>query len=384
MNVLVINCGSSSVKFKIINVLSQKSLVCGCVDGIGLSTCVFKLGSKSSKVKIKNHHDALSYILKKIDVSSIGVVGHRFVHGGVKYSGPVVVTKDVLKDLSSLKKLAPLHNSHNLAGIRVCMNLLDVPQVVVFDTAFHSAIPERASTYALPLSVSKKFNLKKFGFHGISHSYLSNEAHSLLGKKNLNLITCHLGNGCSVSCVKNGVSIDTSMGFSPLQGLVMGSRSGDIDPGIVIFLQEELGWSSKKISNFLNNKSGLLGLCGESDMRSVYEKVLSNDDSAALALDVFCYRIVHYIGAYIAHMGAETHAIVFSGGIGEGGFYVRKKVCNSLKHLGVLIDYEKNMYNKGVIDKPMVISDSKSSIKVLAIPTNEELMIALEAAKLVK
>ena len=384
MKVLVINCGSSSVKYKIINVVNEKVVSQGRVEGIGLDSCVFKQNGSSKKVFVKNHDAALALILKNLDVSKIDVVGHRFVHGGSLYDSSVVLSPSVLKDLESLKDLAPLHNPHNLAGIKACVKLLDVPQVVVFDTSFYKDLPLKASTYALPFDFVQKHGLKKYGFHGISHKFLNRVACEFLGRDKVNVITCHLGNGASVSCIKHNVCIDTSMGFTPLQGLVMGSRSGDLDPGLVLYLQDKLRLSVGKVQTMLNKESGLKGLCGESDMRSVYKKVLDNDDRASLALDVFCHRLVHYIGAYLAIMDADTHAIVFSAGVGEGGFFVRKRVCNSLKHLGVVINFDKNMINDGQIVEPTIISDESSKIKILVIPTDEELMIALESVMMIK
>ncbi len=378
MNILVINSGSSSVKYKVINPSNRGIVARGHVDGIGLKSCVFKHGVESDNVFVKDHVEAISLILGKIDKSSIMAVGHRFVHGGSLFFEPVLVDDGVLKKLSSLCDLAPLHNPHNLEGIKACKKLLGVPQIVVFDTSFFKNLPQHASSYALPKEVASKFRIKKFGFHGISHKYLTQSSQDLLGREKVNIISCHLGNGSSVSCIKNNVCIDTSMGFSPLQGLVMGSRSGDIDPSLVVFLQKKLNLTADGVLDLLNNKSGLKGLCGASDMRIVYDRVLEGDEDAFLALDLFCYSVVKYIGAYLASMGGDTHALVFSGGIGEGGFFVRKKVCDSLKHLGVKIDYEKNMFNSGSFSKPAVISDESSKIKVLVIPTNEELMIAHE------
>jgi acetate kinase len=382
LNVLVLNSGSSSVKFKVINAKSFEVLSSGHVDGVGLDSCVFILNGSSKRVLVKNHVDAISLILGSVDKSLIGAVGHRFVHGGDKFKVPVFVSDDVIFELESLCDLAPLHNPHNLSGIKASFKLLSVPQIVVFDTSFHSSLSESAFTYALPRDLCLSNNIRKFGFHGIAHSYLLLKSQELLGSSKLNLITCHLGNGCSITCIKNNVSIDTSMGFSPLQGLVMGTRSGDVDPCLALYLQKHLNMSCDDVGKLLNYESGLKGICGEADMRLVYEKMLDGDSNASLALEVFILRIVHYIGAYIARMGDDVHGIVFSGGIGEGAFYVRKKVCDSLKHLGVVIDYEKNMYNKGVINEPLIINQFSSKIKILAIPANEELMIALEVFRL--
>ena len=382
MNVLVINCGSSSVKFEVVDTSKKKCLVKGHVDGVGLDSCVFRFGDESEKVFLKNHDEALNLVLKKLDLSTIQGIGHRFVHGGSHYNKPVLLTSKVISDLEKLNELAPLHNPHNLAGIRACAGKTGVPQVAVFDTAFYSELPEKVYTYALHKDLIKKHKLRKYGFHGISHNYLVEQTKELLAREKINLISCHLGNGSSVSCIKNNKCVETSMGFTPLEGLVMGTRSGDVDPGLVLFLQNKLKLSNSDVNDLLNKKSGLKGLTGKSDMRSVYEDVLNNDNDASLALDIFCHRLVKYIGSYLAAMQDETHALVFSAGIGEGAFYVRKKVCDSLKHLGVVIDYDKNMADKGLIKKPKIISSSDSKIKVLVIPTYEELMIALETESL--
>ena len=384
MNVLVINSGSSSLKFQVIDEAKRDVLLKGHVDGIGLDSCAFKFNGEVFDLSVKNHVEAIKLVLSKIDGFKIDVVGHRFVHGGTLYKESVIVSDKVLEDLEALASLAPLHNPHNLEGIRACMSVLDVPQVTVFDTSFHQTIPKYAATYALPKNLVEEHKIQKYGFHGTSHNYLMLEAKRLLGRGKVNLVTCHLGNGASVSCIKHSKCIDTSMGFSPLQGLVMGTRSGDVDPGLVLFLQEKLKMSSSDVCDLLNKKSGLLGLSNSSDMRDIYSKILDGDVDASLALDVFVYRLIHYIGAYFALMGEDVHAVVFSGGIGEGAFYLRKKVALMLKHLGVSIDFDKNMKNNGFITESSVISTSSSKVKLLVIPANEELLIALDCARLLK
>lgn len=383
MNILIINSGSSSVKFQVINIENEEVKVKGHVDEIGLDSCLFKLNGDSKKTFVKNHDEAISMVLDTINDLNISGVGHRFVHGGIEYDDSVIVDDEVLKKLEHLNDLAPLHNPHNLQGIKACKRLLNVPQVAVFDTSFHKTLVPETKHYALPRDVAEKHSIRRFGFHGLSHNYLLLETKKILEKNDLNIITCHLGNGCSISCIKNSICTDTSMGFTPMQGLVMGSRSGDVDPGAVLFLQKKLGISAEETNTLLNKQSGLKGICGDSDMRLIYRRSLNNDEDAAFALNMFCYRITHYVSAYLGLMKSDTDALVFSAGIGEGAFYVRKQVCDSLKHLGIIINDEKNMINNGLITSPTIISSESSKIKVLVIPTNEELMIAKETHKLI-
>lgn len=384
MNILIINSGSSSVKFQVINAENEEVLLKGHVDGIGLSSCLLKFNGETKEAQVKDHTEAISLVLSVVKDLNISGIGHRFVHGGTKYGKPVIINEEILKELESLNDLAPLHNPHNLEGIKACKKLLDAPQVAVFDTSFYHDLAPETKNYALPREFSEKHGIKRFGFHGVSHNYLLLEAKKLLEKEKINIITCHLGNGCSISCIKESKCLDTSMGFTPLQGLIMGSRSGDIDPGIIVFLQKKLCLNAQEIDTLLNKESGLKGLCGDSDMRKIHERASGNDELAIFALNMFCYKLTHYLGAYLGLMKAETDAIVFSAGIGEGAHYVRKQVCDSLKHLGIIINQEKNMTNNGLITTPNIISDDSSKIKVIVIPTNEELMIAKEAYKLIK
>ena len=325
MNIAVINSGSSSLKFKIFDMDTKEVLSSGLVEHIGEN------GSD-----IKNHHEALDSL--DIDFKSIDVVGHRVVHGGDKFSNAKIIDDEVISAIEELIPLAPLHNPANLEGIKVMMaKLKDTPQVAVFDTAFHSTMPKEAFVYPLPYDMYKTNHIRRYGFHGTSHSYISKQASLALGKdiKDTNLITLHLGNGASVCAIKNGKSVDTSMGFTPLEGLIMGTRSGDIDPAIILYMQRELGMSVDEVDKLLNKKSGLLGICGENDLREILN---SKDDNAKLALDMMIRRIQKYIGSYMMLL-EDVDAIVFSGGIGENSSYIRERVMDNklLKDINSLV-----------------------------------------------
>ncbi|MCC7574120.1 acetate kinase [Candidatus Woesearchaeota archaeon] len=378
MNVLVINCGSSSVKFKVINSVSRDVLVKGHVDGIGLDSCVLKLNGSETKLFVDTHESALKEIFKVVDVNVIDCVGHRVVHGGQKYVDSVIIDDDVVKAIGDLCDLAPLHNPANLQGIKACMSLLKgKKQVAVFDTSFHQSMAKDAFLYGVPLELYESFSVRKYGFHGISHSYLYGEVKRVLGR-DINVISCHLGNGASVACINQGRVVDTSMGFTPLDGLVMGTRSGGVDPGLLIYLQKIKDLGPDELCDFLNKESGLKGICGFSDVRVIHEKAELGDERCGLALDVFVWRLKHFIGAYLGLMRDRTDVLVFSAGIGEGAFYLRKKVCDELSHLGFWLDDDKNNRHD------LFISKDDSPIKIMVVPTDEELMIALEALKLVK
>ena len=373
MNILVLNSGSSSLKVQLINSNSGEALHKGHVDGIGLATCKVIFDGKETIVNVKNHDAAIKNILKEIDLKKIDAIGHRVVHGGEKYSKATLVNSAVINEVKKLSKLAPLHNPPNLAGILACKKLLPkVKQVAVFDTAFHQTMPEHAYMYAIPKEYYKKYKIRKYGFHGTSHKYVMLEAQKILKKKSVNLITCHLGNGASICAIKNSKSIDTSMGFTPLQGLMMGTRSGDLDPEIVEFLSQNEKLTVSEVINILNKKSGLLGIDGDSDLRAVHDRVVKGDKKAKLGFDMFTYRILEYIGSYLTVVG-NVDAIVFTAGIGQGAWYLREKLAKSLVHLGIKIDTSKNKKHE------LVISEQGSKIKLLVIPTNEELMIAKEA-----
>jgi len=397
MKILVINSGSSSVKYKFFDVKDEKELARGIVERIGLKKSELvhvPAGGKEVKIvrEISDHESAISLALSFLtdkehgvikDISEIGAVGHRVVHGGEEFSDSTIITDEVIKAIKSYFKLAPLHNPPNLLGIKVAQKLLPgIKHVAVFDTAFHQTIPPSAYLYGLPYSFYEKERIRRYGFHGTSHKYVAHRAAEILGEplSRLKLITVHLGNGCSITAVKNGQSVNTSMGFTPLEGLLMGTRSGDIDPAIVLYLLSEKGMSAEDIDNLLNKKSGLLGMSGvSSDMRDLYEAVKAGDKKAKLTFEVFVDRIQKYIGSYIVAMDG-VDAIVFTAGIGENHAPTRSTVCEKLSFLGVKIDSKKN--NSATKEKIITTDDSR--VKVLVVPTNEELMIARETYRLVK
>jgi len=398
MKVLVLNCGSSSVKYQLIDTEERRALATGNVSRIGMSGAVLthrRYDGDEVKLsgEILDHQVAIEYVLSILlsknhgvlkDRSEIDAVGHRVVHGGERFTGSVLITSDVLKMIRECIDLAPLHNPHNLRGINACLQLLPgTPQVAVFDTAFHSQMPAYAYIYGIPYVLYKRYGIRRYGFHGTSHFYVSRRAAELLGKpvEELNMVTCHLGNGCSVAAVKGGVSVDTSMGFTPLEGLLMGTRCGDLDPAVILHVmgREEIGLS--EANTLLNKHSGLLGISGvSSDMRDIESEAEEGNRRAQLALDVFCYRLRKYIGAYAAAMGG-LDAIVFTAGIGENSPIVRRKSLEGLEFLGVKLDEEKN--ESMVRRREGVISAEDSRVAVLVVPTNEELVIALDTAEIV-
>ena len=380
MKILVLNSGSSSLKYKLFEMPARKQLIKGHVDGIGLPTCIYIVNDDIRNVFVENHHKAVEVCLETLksicDLSDIQAVGHWVVHGGEYFTKAAFIDEYTIGKIEELKDLAPLHNPPNLEGIYACKKLLpNVKQVAVFDTAFHHTIPKKAFLYGIPYEYYEKYKIRKYGFHGTSHKYVANRANEIL-KKNLRSITCHLGNGASITAVKDIKSMDTTMGFTPLQGLMMGTRSGDIDAEIVAFLMEKTHADARKVIWNLNHISGLKGICGYSDVRTIHEKAMNGDEMARLALDMFVYRIVHYIGAYDAILeGAD--AIVFTAGIGENADFIREVVCEKLKFIGVEIDKGKNKRHE------TIISTSKSDIKVMVIPTNEEEQIAYECMEFV-
>lgn len=398
MKVLVINAGSSSLKYQLFNMENESPLCNGIVERIGLegSRLVHKVNSKKITVEtpVKDHKIALEIVLKTLtdpekgvikSMDEIEAVGHRVVHGGETFSGSVLIDEEVMKALEENVELAPLHNPPNLMGINAAKALLpNVPQVGVFDTAFHQTLPPKAYFYAIPMKYYKKYKIRRYGFHGTSHFYVSRRAAEMLKKdvKSLKIVTCHIGNGASITAVKYGKSVDTSMGFTPLEGLVMGTRCGDLDPAIVTFLQEKEKMSSQEITNLLNKKSGVYGLTNgfSSDMRDVEDAALDGtNDLAKLALDIYDYRIAKYVGAYAAAMNG-VDAIVFTGGVGENSPYTRKDVCSYLEFLGLKIDDSKN----DMRGREEIISTDDSKVKVLVVPTNEELVIARDTKRIVE
>ena len=397
MNILVINCGSSSLKFQLIDSDTEKVLAKGVSERIGIDgRLVYKKSGEDKKVFDKSmptHTEAIRYVLEALtdsetgvidSLSEIGAVGHRVVHGGERFTSSVIVDDEVIKAIEECSELAPLHNPANLIGINACRELMpDTPMVVVFDTAFHQTMPPKAYMYGLPYEYYEKYKFRKYGFHGTSHSYVSAQAARFMGRPydSLKLIICHLGNGASISAVMNGRCVDTTMGLTPLEGLVMGTRSGDVDPSVVEFISRKENLTISEVLNILNKKSGLLGLSNgiSSDIRDIWAAIEDNNQYAMLAMDVFCYRIIKYIGAFAAAMNG-VDAIVFTAGIGENDHGVREKICAGLTYLGTELDTKANM--TGGMEAEISVPGSK--VKLLAIPTNEELAIARETYALVK
>ncbi len=397
MKILVLNSGSSSVKYQFIDMEGEKVLCQGIAERIGIegSRIVHKINGEKNVVEVAlpNHDVAIQKVLDILqdeklgvikDLKEIGAVGHRVVHGGEKFASSVLIDDEVIKVLEENADLAPLHNPPNIMGIKAIKKLLpNVPNVAVFDTAFHQSMPKKAYLYAIPIELYEEHKIRRYGFHGTSHRYVSRRAAEILGKpyESLKIITAHLGNGASIAAVMYGKSVDTSMGFTPLEGLVMGTRSGDIDPAIVIYLQQKLNMNVDEVYNLLNKKSGILGLFKKSsDMREVEDGVLKyNDPVARLTLDIYEYRIAKYIGAYAAAMNG-VDVIVFTAGVGENFPLMRQEICdNYLGYLGVVCDKEAN----DVYGKERIISKPESKVTVMVIPTNEELVIARDTYKIV-
>jgi len=396
MKVLVINCGSSSLKYQVLDMTNEALLCKGLVERIGMEGSVIT-HSKTDCEKfqlitpMEDHKDAISHVLMAIqdvdhgvvkDMSEIGAVGHRVVHAGEKYDHSVLIDDTVMKALEECIELAPLHNPPNLLGIEACKSLMpDTPMVAVFDTAFHQTMPPESYIYAIPYEYYEKYGIRRYGFHGTSHKYVAERCADMLNVSldDLKIITCHLGNGASVSAIKRGKCIDTSMGFTPLEGLVMGTRSGDIDPAIVTYIREKENLEPGVANEILNKKSGVLGISGvSSDFRDLETAVADGNERAALAMKVFAHKVRFYIGAYIAEMNG-VDAIVFTAGVGENDIAMRDVICNDLGNLGIKLDLVKNK----VRGKETIISRDDSKVKVLLIPTNEELMIARDTYNIV-
>lgn len=398
MKVLVINCGSSSLKYQVLDMEHEKLLAKGLVERIGIEGSVITHTKVETDEKWKNevpmptHTEAIQQVLDAIvdkdhgvieSMDEIGAVGHRVVHAGEKYAHSVLIDDDVIKALEECIDLAPLHNPPNLLGIEACRKLMpDTPMVGVFDTAFHQTMPPESYIYALPYEYYEKYGVRRYGFHGTSHKYVAQRAADILNVNldDLKLITCHLGNGASVSAVKRGVCIDTSMGFTPLEGLVMGTRCGDIDPAIIEFIRKKEGLDGKGVDEVLNKKSGVLGISGvSSDFRDLEAAAEEGNERAQLALKVFAHKVRFYIGAYIAEMNG-VDALVFTAGVGENDIGMRDIICNDLGNLGIKLDVVKNR----VRGKETVISRDDSPVKIVLIPTNEELMIARDTVEIVE
>ncbi|MFW5865981.1 MAG: acetate/propionate family kinase [Nanoarchaeota archaeon] len=377
--VMVINSGSSSLKCKIIDTVSGSVALKAHVDGIGLDSCTVKINDKILSMNVQNHTQAISVVLEHVDTSSLDAVGHRVVHGGETYARTVRIDNDVIDTIRSLSSLAPLHNPANLQGILACKEVFgdDMVQVAVFDTAFHQSLPEHAYMYGLDKKYYSTHGIRKYGFHGTSHKFVATKTGELICEKNPSLITCHIGNGSSITAIKDGRSIDTSMGFTPMPGVVMGTRCGDLDPGIIGFLQNQLAMNDDEVMHILNNESGLKGLAGSSDMRDLHSRDLKGDKDASLAIEKLSYDIARYVGFYSSLLG-EVDGIIFTAGLGENAHYLRKKVFEHLPGLGVVLDDSANERNA------QTISASDSSVPVYVIPTDEELQIALETSELLK
>ena len=396
MKVLVINCGSSSLKYQILDMTHEPLMCKGLVERIGMDGSVItheKIGMDKVKTEVpmKDHKDAIEQVLKAVQdpetgvvasMDEIGAVGHRVVHAGEKYASSVLITEEVIKALEECVELAPLHNPPNLLGIAACQELMpDTPMVAVFDTAFHQTMPPESYIYAIPYEYYQKYRIRRYGFHGTSHKYVAERAAKILNTDlgDLKLITCHLGNGASVSAIKRGKCIDTSMGFTPLEGLVMGTRSGDIDPAIVTYIREKENLPQGKVNEILNKKSGVLGISGvSSDFRDIEAAVEEGNERAALALKVFAHKVRFYIGAYIAEMNG-VDAIIFTAGVGENDAMMREIICNNLGNLGIKLDPVKNK----IRGKETIISADDARVKLIMIPTNEELMIARDTYNIV-
>jgi len=398
MNILVINCGSSSLKFQLIDSETEKCIAKGLCERIGIEgsqiTYTPDGGEKEQTVTpMPDHTEAIRLVLEALtnpktgvvkSLDEIGAVGHRIVHGGEKFAASTIITDEVMKAIEECNDLAPLHNPANLIGINACKKLMPTtPMVAVFDTAFHQTMPEEAYMYGLPYEYYEKYKIRRYGFHGTSHSYVSKKAAEVLGKKyeDLKIIVCHLGNGASVSAVKNGKCVDTSMGLTPLEGLIMGTRSGDIDPAIMEFIAHKEGKNIDEIMTVLNKKSGVYGLSNNlsSDFRDLEDGYNRGDEHCIRTMNTYCYRVAKYIGSYVAAMNG-VDVICFTAGIGENAPLVRSLVCEHLGFLGVSIDEDAN-HKRG---EEIAISTPDSKTTVMVIPTNEELAIARETVSLVK
>ncbi len=397
MKILVINTGSSSLKFRLFDMQGLVRLASGLVERIGEADGRTLLryqppsGDREEQIerrlRIADHGRAMEEMLALLGESGLlahagelAGIGHRVVHGGETFHEPVRIDDRVLEAIAELVPLAPLHNPANLVGIRAAMaRAADVPQVAVFDTAFHQALPEHAYLYGLPFHLYEEHRIRRYGFHGTSHGFVSRQAAAFLGRPYgaLNSITLHLGNGASAAAIRGGRCVDTSMGLTPLEGLLMGTRSGDLDPAILLYLARETGMDIDGLDDLLNRKSGLRGICGDNDMRAIIGRAAEGDGRAALALRIFCYRIKKYIGAYTAVLG-RVDCLVFTGGIGENAAVVRETACRDLEHLGIVLDRERNQH-QGPAIRP--IHHESSDVSILVVPTNEELEIARQVVQ---
>jgi len=392
MNILVVNSGSSSIKYQLFDMEeAERLLVKGIADRIGLEdSYLCSQGPDGAEdrreIPLVDHRAALKAVCESLHsrgggwaADHLGGVGHRVVHGGETFSRSVLIDEHVLAVLRQLAELAPLHNPPNIMGIEVCREMMpDVPNVAVFDTALHQTMPPKAYLYGLPLELYREYGIRKYGFHGTSHAYVAGEAARRLGRplEDLKVITCHLGNGCSITAFSGGKSVDTSMGFTPLEGLVMGTRSGDLDPAVPLYLVKDLGMRAEEVDRLLNEESGLKGLCGQRDMRDIVERAQRGEEAANTAVEVFVYRIQKYIGAYTAALGG-VDVIVFTAGIGQNSPYIRSKVLQPFRYLGIKVDDGRNGENQAIFSSP------DSAVYTMTIPTNEELVIARDTYEIV-
>jgi len=397
VKIFVVNCGSSSIKYQLFNMQNEMVLAKGLVERIGMEGSLLKHTPTGKytvdlPADIPDHAVGIKLIVDTLvnpeygvipDMSEIDAVGHRVVHGGERFADSVLITQDVLKGIEDCAEIAPLHNPPNLHGINACMEIMPtIPQVAVFDTAFHQTLPKVAYLYGLPYELYVKYGLRRYGFHGTSHKYVAQVAASMMQEHmtDLRIITCHLGNGASITAIKYGKSVDTSMGYTPLEGLIMGTRSGEIDPAIIPFLMEKENMTAPQIDDYLNKRSGILGISGlSSDFRDLETAANRGDERSQLAIDLFAYKVKKYIGGYVAAMGG-VDAIVFTAGVGENSPFMRDKICNGLEYLGTRIDPERN----NVRGKAQEISVKRAGVKIFVIPTNEELVIARDTYNICK
>ena len=398
MKVLVLNCGSSSLKYQLIDMSNEEVLCIGLVERIGIEGSILKQEKDGVEGKLvveqpmKNHQDAIKLVLEGVvdpkfggvkDISEVEAVGHRVVHGGEKFASSVKINDEVMKALEECVELAPLHNPANIMGIEACEAILPgVPMVGVFDTAFHQTMPKKSYLYGLPHELYTKYGVRRYGFHGTSHKYVSQRAAEMLGKnvEDLKIITCHLGNGASVAAVDGGKCVDTSMGFTPLEGLIMGTRCGDIDAAILPFLMRKENLNADQLDAIMNKQSGVYGMTGiSSDFRDIEGAAEKGDEKAQVALDAYVQKVKKYIGSYAAEMNG-VDAVVFTAGVGENGIEIRESIASNMEFLGMKLDKEANK----VRGKERVISTEDSAVKILLVPTNEELMIARDTLTLVK
>ena len=397
MKVLCVNAGSSSLKFQLYEMPEEKVLINGYIEKIGALDCFWTIKINGEKIKrsapLKDHTEAVEVLIKELldnkivsSLDEIKGVGHRVLHGGEKYSDSVVITDQVVEDIKELTKLGPLHHPGNLAGIEaIKKELPNVINVAVFDTAFHQTMPDFNYMYPVPYEWYEKYGVRKYGFHGTSHKYITETMKEKLNKENVNLIICHIGSGASIACIKDGKCFDTTMGITPLAGLMMGTRSGDIDPSIIEYVCKESGKSVGEVTTELNKKSGFLGMTGYADCRDVEQEINNGSEKASLALDMYCNRIAEFIGKYYIELEGNVDSIVFTAGVGENGPIERKKVLDKLSCLGIKIDDEKNN-NIAVFREYIegIITTEDSKVRAEVLPTNEEIMIVKDAYKFVK